>query len=137
VQSIPSGEVQVFSASSIEADETLEFSVSGKLAVEVPATENPAVPAPLPDGAKLSDVIVYGAGALGVILVIGGVLLMIRRRQQDDPLREEDILGESADDIMDSIIALDDLYANGDINEKDYQKKRKELKEKLKSISEV
>jgi hypothetical protein len=137
VQSIPSGEVQVFSASSIEADETLEFSVSGKLAVEVPATENPAVPAPLPDGAKLSDVIVYGAGALGVILVIGGVLLMIRRRQQDDPLREEDILGESADDIMDSIIALDDLYANGDINEKDYQEKRKELKEKLKSISEV
>lgn len=137
VQSIPSGEVQVFSASSIEADETLEFTVSGMLAVEVPAPENPAVPAPLPEDAKITDVIVYGAGALGVILVIGGVLLMIRRRQQDVSLREEDIFGESPEDIMDSIIALDDLYTNGDITEKDYQNKRKELKEKLKSISEV
>jgi len=137
VQSIPSGEVQVFSASSIAANETLKFNVSGNLAAEIPALDDPDLPAPSPVEANLDDVIIYGAGGLGIILVISGMLLLVRRRHQGDPVRGEDSQAGSLEDIMDSIIALDDLFANGEISEKDYQKKRKELKDELKVISEV
>jgi len=137
VQSIPSGEVRVFSTSGLAAEMVLEFNVSGELAVEVPGTVNSPEPAPLPVKANLNDGIIIGAGGLGVILVTGGVLLLVRRRQSGDPGRDKRERVGSPEEIMDSIIALDDLFENGEISEKDYQEKRKDLKDELKLISEV
>jgi len=47
---------------------------------------------------------------------------------------EEDALGEDRDNIMDAMIALDDQYTVGEIPKEAYEKRRTELKERLKEI---
>jgi hypothetical protein len=41
---------------------------------------------------------------------------------------------ESAESLMDAIIALDDLYRSGQLPEEAYQQRRAELKAKLKEL---
>ncbi len=48
---------------------------------------------------------------------------------------EEENEFESADEVMDAILALDDLHRGGKINEDAYQSRRAELKEILKEMA--
>jgi uncharacterized membrane protein len=69
-------------------------------------------------------------------LIAVGVFLFLRDRRK--PQDEEDDVapepaGESAEEIMDAIIALDDQYRAGNISEDSYQKRRADLKAQLKA----
>jgi mono/diheme cytochrome c family protein len=83
--------------------------------------------------------LVIGLGALGLVLIIAGLLLFRRSRLQAGERPEtEPIPGEEetqdAEDLMDAIIALDDLYQEGQLPEDAYRQRRAELKERLKAL---
>lgn len=122
VQTIPSGEVQVYSGEGIGKGETLEFSISGK---PDSLTDNPV--------SAFDDVNVYviGLGILGIGFILAGILVYIRNRKNNTENQIESSPTDEEDLILDTIIALEDLYNEGEISDKDYQKKRDFLKRKL------
>ena len=76
-----------------------------------------------------------GAAVLGIVLIAAGIW-MYRRDQstQGDEEEEPENEFDSANEVMDAIIALDDLHTRKKISDKAYQKKRAELKEILKGM---
>ncbi len=87
--------------------------------------------------------LLIGVGALGVVLIGLGVFLFLRDRKlkkledelgDEDEEGEEDALGEDREGIMDAIITLDDQYKAGDISQEAYEKRRGELKDRLKNL---
>jgi len=88
--------------------------------------------------------LMIGVGALGLILIGLGIFLYLRDRslrkleeefEGDDEESNKDALGDDRESIMDAIIALDDQYKAGDISKEAYEKRRDELKERLKSLA--
>ncbi len=70
------------------------------------------------------------------MLLIVGIWLFLRNRGQENVTADGiEVSEKSQDEILDSIIALDDLFAKGEIPEKVYNRKRTQLKDELKSIS--
>lgn len=87
--------------------------------------------------------LLIGVGALGVVLIGLGIFLFLRDRRlkkledelgDEEEESEEDALGEDREGIMDAIITLDDQYKAGDISQEAYQKRRGELKDRLKNL---
>ncbi len=84
--------------------------------------------------------LVVGLAALGLALVGGGAWMYIRSRKNGD---EEDGVeaseaepganAQSPDDLMDAILALDDLFHAGRIDEATYLERRSVLKDRLKN----
>ena len=60
----------------------------------------------------------------------------MRRPNQDQAQDDSRSTGQTSEQILDSIIALDDLYQEGEIGEKEYSKKRQELKAKLAALED-
>jgi hypothetical protein len=88
--------------------------------------------------------LLIGVGALGVVLIGLGVFLFLRdrklRRMEDEFIDEEeegedDSLGEDREGIMDAIITLDDQFKAGEISQEAYEKRRSELKDRLKNLA--
>ncbi len=93
--------------------------------------------------------LMIGVGAVGVILIGLGIFLFLRDRklrmledefegddeEGDEEGDEEDALGDDRESIMDAIIALDDQYKTGDISKEAYEKRRDELKDRLKKLA--
>ena len=79
------------------------------------------------------QLILIAAGALGLTLIIAGVWMYLRDRKNDDDENdyEDDDEFDNTEDIMDAIIALDDLYRAKKISEEAYHKRRNELIESL------
>ncbi len=83
-----------------------------------------------------------GIGVIGILLIGLGIYLYLRDRarilkednKENEGKMEEDALGEDSDTIMDAMIALDDQYKAGEIAKEAYEKRRFELKERLKGI---
>jgi hypothetical protein len=84
-------------------------------------------------------------GVVGILLIGVGIYLYMRDRsrllkeerqaqEEQGGQIEEDALGEDRDDIMDAMIALDEQYKAGEILKDAYEKRRMELKERLKGI---
>lgn len=80
--------------------------------------------------------LLIGVGALGVALISAGAWLYLRdrRRFAEEEGEEEEDAMESEEDILDAIIALDDLHRTGKINDEAYQARRAELKSRLKDM---
>ena len=78
--------------------------------------------------------LLFGAGALGLALILAGgwMYLRDRNRAEDTSSEEGKEEFESTEDVMDAIIALDDLHRAKKISDESYQKRRAELKEILK-----
>ena len=89
-------------------------------------------------GIESSRNLVIGLGGFGFALIVAGIFLIRRNKGQDfdipDPTEEENIDLESADDLMDAIIALDDQYRSGSLPEIAYLQRRAELKERLRIV---
>lgn len=115
----------VFSGGPFANGDTLTFEVSGMPKAEsTPATS-----------ADDNSGVLIGIGALGLALIAVGVFLFLRDRRKPQDEDEEIVpepAGESAEEIMDAIIALDDQYRAGNISEDAYQKRRADLKAQLK-----
>jgi uncharacterized membrane protein len=125
VQDISGGAVQVFSGSSIACDGNLEFRISGK-------PESTAGQENLVGG--LSQTVLIAIGVAGGLLFLTGIVLFLRNRRRNELDRAGEISESERERILDSIIALEDLFQNGEISEKSYKKKRQELKDQLSSL---
>jgi len=128
VQDIQGSSVQLYTSESLAAGDTLAFTISGK----------PAAPS-ADSGVDSQTSLVIGLAGLGILLIGAGMYFFIRDRGKDS---EEDLDEEDADledsltdaeSIMDAIIALDEQHKSGGISEEAYQKRRAELKERLKN----
>jgi hypothetical protein len=117
---IQNNNYQEFSASGFRTGDVLDFTVNG-----MPQTAFSAN--------NLPQILFIGAVVLGLILIGAGIWFFFRN-QKNAPEEDEDEF-ESADEVMDAILALDDLHRAGKINEEAYQGRRAELKEILKKMA--
>lgn len=127
VQTIQNNNYQEFSAKNFKAGDTLSFTVNGSPKAGSAAATTPNTP-------NTQQGLLIGAGALGLALIVAGVWLYLRDRKRGKEDDEEDEF-ESADEVMDAMLALDDLHRAGKISDEAYQKRRDELKEILKEMA--
>lgn len=127
-QDIQGNQYQTYFASNLNAGDVLDFTVSGS-------------PKAAPEAASSNknNTLLIGAGGLGLLLILAGAWMFMRdrnRMEEDDEDMDEDDEDEfeSSEDVMDAIIALDDLYRAKKISEGTYQRRRAELKEMLKEM---
>jgi mono/diheme cytochrome c family protein len=129
LQTIQNFNFQVYTAPNLPAGTTLKFTVSGEPneAATVGTSSQPA--------SNTNRNLLIGAGALGLALILAGGWLYLRDRNSvDDEEQDEDAEFESADDVLDAIVALDDLHRSKKISDEAYQKRRTELKDILKGM---
>ena len=126
VQNIQNNNYQEYSAKNFKAGDTLTFTVSGSPKAGSSATTTPST--------NTQQGLLVGAGALGLALIVAGVWLYLRDRRRSREDDDEDEF-ESADEVMDAMLALDDLHRAGKISDEAYQKRRDELKEILKEMA--
>jgi hypothetical protein len=113
---------QEFSSSGFKAGDTLNFTISGLPTAASASTTNSAQ-SPL-----------IGAGILGLVLIGAGGWLYFRDRNKEEDEQDEREF-ESSDEVMDAILALDDLHRAGKIADNAYHKRRDELKKMLKELA--
>ncbi len=123
-QTIQNANYQEFVASNIKAGDTLTFTVSGQPSSGTASNTTP----------NTSQTLLIGAGILGIVLIGAGAWMYFRDRNRENEEDEEDEF-DSADEVLDAILALDDLHRAGKISDEAYQKRRNELKETLKGMS--
>jgi len=128
VQPIQNFNFQVYQLDNVGAGDKVAFIVSG-------TPKEAAAAASTPETTNSNRNLLIGAGALGIALVLAGAWMYVRDRKRTE--EEDDVEGvedefESSEDVMDAIIALDDLHRARKISDEAYQKRRAELKEILK-----
>jgi hypothetical protein len=96
-----------------------------------------------PVGGNSSNIIgqnsnlIIGLGVLGLVLILSGGWMYLRNRRSalavEGPVSQEvNTPAESPENLMDAILALDDLYKDGKLPEDAYLERRAELKRRLK-----
>lgn len=128
LQTIQNFNFQVYTALNVNAGDTVKFTVSG----EPKETSNPATPEAAVDSNRN---LLIGAGALGLAFILAGAWLYLRDRnrvEEEDDEEEDEF--DSSEDVLDAIVALDDLHRAKKISDEAYQKRRAELKEILKGM---
>jgi hypothetical protein len=131
---VQGAQYRLYNADGIAAGEQLRVSISGGSASSLPS---------LVGGSSTN--LVVGLAVFGVALVLAGVWLYRRSRisdaeqegngaGEDIPADDVEYASESAETLMDAIIALDDLYQAGQLPESAYLERRAMLKERLKDI---
>ena len=126
VQAIQDFNFQIYELNSVSAGEKVQLMISGT-PKEGTASSTSAT-------SSSNQNILIGAGSLGLALILAGAWMYLRDRNRSENVDHEDEEDEfgSAEDVMDAIIALDDLYRAKKISDTAYQKRRTELKEILK-----
>jgi mono/diheme cytochrome c family protein len=123
LQVIQNNNYQEFAATDVQAGQTLLFSISGK-----PRTSSAT-------GLDARQLTMIGGGTLGILLIAAGVFLYVRDRRRLPAQGISESGFESAEEVMDAILALDDLHRAGKIGDDAYQKRRAELKGILKELA--
>ncbi len=117
LQVIQNNNYREFSASDLKAGEVLSFAVNG----------NPLTGAVT--GIDFRQGWLIGGGVLGIALILAGVFLFLKdRKTRPEPVGAE---FSSSAEVMDAILALDDLHRASKISTEAYKKRREELKELL------
>jgi hypothetical protein len=115
----------IYNGSSMQAGGIIQLTITGS-----PAGEDAAAIA----GQNTN--LIIGLGVLGLVLILAGGWMYLRnrsaRRVEKPVLQEVIIPDESPENLMDAILALDDLYKDGKLPEDAYLKRRAELKRRLK-----
>ncbi len=121
-----------YSTNDLKAGDSLSFSLDDITEVE-PSVSPSEETSPSYTAAQI------GLVALGMILIAVGVFFWWRNRQDSgsQPDKEKPASqSREAEELMDAIIALDDLYKVGEFSEKEYQARRAKLKERLRKAVE-
>ena len=131
VQNIQDVQYMIYSGGSLSAGDEIRLSISGSTPGLGISIENTS-----------STSLVLGLGMLGVVLIAGGVWLYLRNKAVNgEPEMVEDVSPiddpdpDNVETIMDAIIALDDLYREGELPKEAYIKRRGELKDQLKGMT--
>jgi len=129
VQTIEGLNFQMYAAGNLPAGNTLRFTLSG-----IPKEASTSPPASTIES-NPNRSILFGAAALGLALILAGAWIYIRDHQnfEENNQRDEGDEFESPEEVMDAIIALDDLHQAKRISDGPYQKRRNELKEILRN----
>ena len=126
VRQIQEGAIQVYARESLNAGESIQFTLSGR------PGGGPAIAGGAGDG--LRQELLIGIGVLGIILLGVGLWYYLNFRKPQAASRTEPGQEQIRENLLDSIIALDDLFQSGEISEEDYQKRRKRLKSRLRNV---
>lgn len=136
MQDVQGQPYRMYNGGSLSAGSTLTLDLSGR-----PKAGGPSLTAP-----STQTSLVIGVGAFGLALIIAGVWLYVRNRgRETEDEAYETAKGDETDassamqdseTVMDAIIALDDMYQAGDLPDEAYQKRRAELKTRLKEMLE-
>jgi len=127
VQPIQNFNYHIYELANVGAGDKLTFTVSG--------APKEAATASTPETATSNKNLLIGAGALGIVLVLAGGWMYLRdrkRMEETDDVEAEDDEFATSEDVMDAIIALDDLHRAKKLSDEAHQKRRSELKEILK-----
>jgi len=125
-QDISGNRYQMYTVVNVAAGNDLTFTVSGS-----PKTS----PATVVETTGLNNNLLIGAVGLGLAFILVGVWMYLRdRNQAEEEVDEDEDEFESSEDVMDAIIALDDLHRAKKISDDAYHKRRAELKEILKGM---
>ncbi|HUH98235.1 MAG TPA: c-type cytochrome [Anaerolineales bacterium] len=123
LQTVQNNSFETYSESDLSAGDVLDFTITGTPKnTTAPSGNSPAL-------------LFIGAGALGLMLIGAGVWFFLRDQKSTAEEEEEQDEFDSADEVMDAILALDDLHRAGQIKDDAYQKRRAELKEILKEMA--
>ncbi len=118
--------VRMYSGGSLSAGTAFEIELSGK----IKPTASSAI------DTDNQQTLLIGAGVFGVVLIMAGIWMFLRDRSVDeDDFEGDENEFETADEVMDAIIALDDLHRAKNIPDETYQKRRAELKDRLKELA--
>ncbi len=123
LQTIQNNSYETYSASNLKAGDTVDFTITGSppASTTTPANNSPTW-------------LFMAAGLLGLALIGIGAWFFVRDQRQASASDEEEDKFESADEVMDAILALDDLHRAGKIQDDIYRMRRAELKEILKGM---
>ena len=130
--STPTTTYHLYQAGSLASGSALTFTISG-----MPGDKSGLV-------LDQRTWLMIGVGALGLVLIALGIFLFLRDRklrkmeeefEDEEEEKDEDALGDDRESIMDAIIALDDQFKSGEILKEVYEKRREELKERLKNLT--
>ena len=125
VQNFQGKDYREYLGAALQSGDTLTLNLSG-----TPKTTGATT------SADSKQNLLIGVGALGFVLILAGVWMYLRDRSRPaDELDEEEEEDEfdSEEEILDAIIALDDLHRAGKIPDEAYQPRRAELKARLKT----
>ena len=118
--------IEVFTAANLAGGSTLTLELSGRPGTATSSgTEN--------------NWIALVIGGLALVLALGGAAwFILRQRKGTEPVDpyQESLTHETPEDVMDAIIALDDLYQAGKLPKEAYQQRRAELKDRLATLKE-
>ena len=124
----------IYNGNSMQIGDLLNMVVSGQPKASPISSDS--------NGGDTSTGLVIGLVAFGIVLIGAGLYLWRRNRAQEDDTEDAELLlgnnqlDESPEDLMDAIIALDELHQAGEIPENAYQKRRAELKARLQELME-
>ena len=127
VQAIQDLNFQIYELDGVGAREKVILKISGT--PKESAVASTSVPAETTSTKSL----LIGASALGIALILAGMWMYLRDRAKDangDEGEEDEF--KSSEEVIDAIIAVDDLHRAKKISDEAYQKRRTELKEILK-----
>ena len=130
IQAIQNFNFQIYELDGVGAGEKVKLTVSGT-PKETAATSSSSAPAEVSSNKNL----LIGAGALGLALILAGAWMYLRDRNRAEETNGEEDSGaefETSEDVIDAIIALDDLHRAKKISDEAYKKRRAELKDILK-----
>ena len=131
LQAIEGFNFQMYATDGLSAGDILTFTLSGAPREAAASTSTPETSA--------NQNLLIGAGALGIALIIAGAWLYMGdryRTKEDADSDNDDDEFETPEDVMDAIIALDDLKNAKKIPNEAYQKRRAALKERLRQEME-
>ena len=129
LQAIQNFNFQIYEMGNVTAGETVRASVSG--------TPKEADTASTPAETTSNQNLLIGAGAMGIALILAGAWMYLRDHNRVEERPGDQAEGnefDSSEDVIDAIIALDDLHRAHKISDEAYQKRRGELKEILKGM---
>jgi hypothetical protein len=130
-QNIQGAVYQSYVANNIKAGESITFNITG-------TPKAPAAAETTTTSSSSNNPLLIGAGALGSLLILAGIWMYWRDRRQAQAIAEEEDEEaekfDTSEEVMDAIIALDDLHRARKISDQAYQKRRAELKDILKEM---
>jgi len=126
IREVQDGSIHVFLAENLRRGEQIHFTLSG-----LPGQSGPGNGLALVEDRK--NIMIGFSVLIGALLLVG-IWFYHQRLENQGP--DPDLHQESIDkaEIMDAIIALDDLYAEGEIQEKEYLSRREKLKARLREF---
>jgi hypothetical protein len=125
IREIQNGSIRVYSTGAMEQGSKLQFQVSGKMSA---GSQNGSFSGV--SGSYLWLIL----GSVGSVLILVGAVYFFRNQVQRPAAAGLDELHRSKENLMDSIIALDDIYREGRVDEERYQERRTALKEQLRDV---